>query len=170
MSRDVSAYLKTKVPFHRTKEKLYELLESKGITEVRITDSPLRVILEFNYPIQKTIHKLGVRFDIPLPEMKDEKKRKQTRDQYYRALYYILKSKLETVEFGIREFGREFLGDLIYHLPNGTSPTIADVFGPQIERGALEGKSEILMIVDMRGGDPVAKNKQIGAGQVDPER
>jgi len=147
MSRDISAYLKTKVNYYRTQEVINNLLEKQKITEIRHTQLKDQIILEFNYPFpEKQELKLGVRFILSLPKTDNDKERDRIRNQYYRALFYVLKSKLEAVEFGIREFGQEFLGDLIYKLPNGKTATVMEIISPQLERGFLEGKSEMLML------------------------
>ena len=147
---DISAYLKTKVHYIRTQEAISELLEKRNITEIRFTQNTKQVMLEFNYPLRQgqQTFKLGVRFMLELPEAENEKERHQYRNQYYRALYYILKSKFEAVEFGIREFAQEFLGDLVYHLPNGKTATIAEIISPQIEKSITQGTSEVLMLPD----------------------
>lgn len=155
MARDLSAYLKTKVSHYRTQEVITGLLERQGIDEVRFTQAGRDIILEFNYPDEfegKAI-KLGVRFKLTVPKTDNEKERKQLRNQYYRALFYVLKSKLESVEFGIREFGQEFLGDLIYKLPDGRTGTVAEIIAPQLQRSIAEGKSEVLMLEDRREGE-----------------
>jgi len=148
MSRDISAYLKTKVSHYRTQEVITKLLENRGITEIRFTQSIDQIMLEFNYPhqVDNKELKLGVRFVLKLPESNGEKERQQIRNQYFRALFYVLKSKLEAVEFGIREFGQEFLGDLVYQLPNGKTATVSEIIAPQIEKSMIDGTSEVLML------------------------
>jgi len=148
MSRDISAYLKTKVSHYRTQEVITQLLERRGITETRFTQSPDQIMLEFNYPheVDNKECKLGVRFTVKLPESNGEKERQQIRNQYFRALFYVLKSKLEAVEFGIRDFGQEFLGDLVYQLPNGKTATISELIGPQVEKSISDGTSEVIML------------------------
>lgn len=150
MSSDISAYLKTKVSHYRTQEVMTKLLEKHGITEIRFTQSIDQIMLEFNYPHQvknKELY-LGVRFVLKLPESNGEKERQQIRNQYFRALFYVLKSKLEAVEFGIRNFGQEFLGDLVYLLPNGKTATVSEIIAPQIEKSMIAGTSKVLMLPD----------------------
>lgn len=148
MARDLSAYLTTKVSHYRTQEVITQLLEKRGIDEIRFTQVGRDIVLEFNYPekIEGQIVKLGVRLKLSIPETSDQKEKQRLRNQYYRALYYVLKSKLEAVEFGIREFGQEFLGDLIYQLPNGKTATVAEVIAPQVTASIIAGKSEVLML------------------------
>lgn len=150
MGHDISAYLRTKVPYHRTQEVITRLLEKNGIDEIRFTHLAKEIRIEFNYPqdVDGKCLKLGVRFVMPIPEASTEKERIQARDQRYRALFYILKTKLEAVEFGLREFGQEFLGDLIYRLPNGKVATVSEIIGPQLQENLLAGKSELLMLTD----------------------
>ena len=147
---DISAYLKTKVHYNRTQEVISELLEKRGITEIRFSQNINQIMLEFNYPLkqQNKTFKMGVRFVLDFPQSDNDKQRQQYRNQYYRALYYMLKSKFEAVEFGIREFGQEFLGDLVYQLPNGKTATIAEIISPQVEKSITEGTSEVLMLPD----------------------
>lgn len=61
----------------------------------------------------------------------------KTEAQAYRALYWHLKHKFESVEFGIVTFEEEFLPYFIVKLPSGEQGTIAQYFVPELSRGAL---------------------------------
>lgn len=145
---DLKAYLHTQVNFVYTQAAITALLEKYGIGEIRHTQAGNDIILEFNYPDKRSKIKLGVRFKLTFPPTDNDKKKQQMRNQYYRALYYVLKSKLGAVEFGIREFGQEFLGDLIWTLPNGRSSTVSEIICPQMAKVLLEGKSSGLLMIE----------------------
>ena len=88
-----------------------------------------------------------IRFVLPLPDKQDtkfwytpERRNKRTEEQAYaaweqacrskwRALYLIIKAKLEAVESGISTIEREFFYDIV--LPDGK--TIVEWMAPQLE-------------------------------------
>lgn len=95
-----------------------------------------------------------IRFILPLPDKQDkvfwytpERRSKRTEQQAYaaweqacrsrwRALYLIIKAKLEAVESGISTVEREFFYDVV--LPDGK--TIGEFMAPQLETVYSTGK------------------------------
>jgi len=139
MSRDIGAYLKTKVPFYKTQEAITSLLEKYDIYDIQFTNTIDTITLMFLYPYKKDL-KLGVKITLQIPPAKKDKERIQLKNQYYRALFYYLKSKMEAVHFGIRDFGEEFLGDLTLRLNDGTITTIKERLTPQLTQELINGK------------------------------
>lgn len=92
-----------------------------------------------------------VRFIIDLPELEDFAKTPKGRDredttarkeweqairQRWRALYLVIRAKLEAVESDISDFEEEFLANII--LPDGT--TVGEYLLPQIAKSYETGK------------------------------
>lgn len=76
------------------------------------------------------------------PERRTKRTEKQAYEQWeqacrsrWRALYLIIKAKLEAVESGISTIEREFFYDTV--LPNGQ--TVGEYMSPQIEKAYLTG-------------------------------
>lgn len=148
MPRDIGAYLKTKVSFHKTQEAITDLLQKHKVEDVQFTNTINSITLIFLYPrkINQNFMKLGVQITLTFPIGKDDKEKSQLKNQYYRALFYYLKSKLEAVEFGIRDFGEEFMADLMMKLPTGKTVTVKQLLASQIEKNLLGQTSEIKLL------------------------
>lgn len=140
-------YANTVVSVSKTQEKIRKLLRENNVIAIRFTDVVEKILLEFNYPIKDNPNAcFGVRIEINLPELDNAKKEEQSRRQYYRALYWILKAKFEAINFGLVEFGKEFLGNLLYRLPNGISKTTSELLAENQSAVKILGQSQILMI------------------------
>lgn len=97
-----------------------------------------------------------VKFLLPMPNKSDfkhtparikrsdagtEKAWKQATRQRWRALFLVIKAKLEAVETGITVFEEEFMAHIV--LPNGK--TVSDVMLPQIETAYQTGTMPALL-------------------------
>jgi hypothetical protein len=138
-------YKQTNVSTSRSQESIERFLKHFGILETRFTNTAEQIVFEFNYPLQKGDKnlKVGVRLIVHLPESKNQD---QTRKQYYRILLHHLKAKFIAVETGLAEFGHEFLGDLLYSLPNGKQVTVGEIVGPMVEKNIAGDRSGLLML------------------------
>ena len=104
-----------------------------------------------------TLDNRQIRFLLPLPDIEDyrytpEKRRKRSEEQAYaaweqacrsrwRAMYLIIKAKLEAVEQGISTVEREFFYDIV--LPDGR--TVGEYLAPQIATAYETGKMPPLL-------------------------
>lgn len=139
MAKKLTSYGQTTVSFLKSQQYIAKLLLKHGIEDIQFTQTRKKIGFKFLYPQDEI--KLGVLITLNLPEISDKKKQEQITNQYWRALYYYLKSKLEAVEFGIREFVEEFFADLIIkQLPGGQDLTVRDVVIPQVEKAIKENK------------------------------
>jgi len=139
MSKKLTSYKRTSVNFLKSQQYISKLLLKHGIEDLQFTQTRKKIGFKFLYP-QDNI-KLGVLITLNLPEISDKKKQEQIINQYWRALYYYLKSKLEAVEFGIREFIEEFFADLIIkQLLGGQDLTVRDQIIPQLDKAIKENR------------------------------
>lgn len=63
--------------------------------------------------------------------------------QAMRLLFYWLKTKIESVAFGLREVQEEFLSDVIVRGPDGRETTVGKMIRPQLTQGS-NGVADVL--------------------------
>ena len=106
-----------------------------------IGDMPmLEFMVEYDDP--SGIHKgLAIRVKPPLLQVKKGRKYgyrwENAPAQSMRLLYWWLKSRLEAILFGLRDFTQEFLSDVIMKLPNGRDATVGEIIAPQIKESKI---------------------------------
>lgn len=132
---------KTSVSVAKTKADIEELIQKAGAGQF-ISGYRKDVAM-----IGFSLENRQIRFMLPLPDKQDkqfwytpERRNRRTGDQAYaaweqacrsrwRALYLIIKAKLEAVESGVSTIEREFLYDVV--LPDGK--TVGEWMAPQLE-------------------------------------
>lgn len=132
---------KTNVSVAKSKADIEELIQKFGAKQFISGFKENMAVIGFS------ISDRQIRFVLPLPDKQDEKfwytperKNKRSEEQAYtaweqacrsrwRALYLIIKAKLEAVESGISTIEREFFYDVV--LPDGK--TIGEWMAPQLE-------------------------------------
>ena len=138
---------KTSVSVSKTKADIEELIQKAGAGQFVSGFKDNMAIIGFSLDNRQ------IRFILPLPDKQDktfwftpERRNKRTEDQAYaaweqacrakwRALYLIIKAKLEAVESGISTIEREFFYDIV--LPDGK--TIGEFMAPQLENVYTNG-------------------------------
>lgn len=139
---------KTTVSVSKTKADIEELIQKAGADQFVSGFKDNMAVIGF------TIANRQIRFILPLPDKQEqqfwytpERRSKRTEQQAYtaweqackskwRALYLIIKAKLEAVESGISTIEREFFYDIV--LPDGK--TVGEYMAPQIETAYESGK------------------------------
>lgn len=132
---------KTSVSVSKTKADIEELIQKAGAGQFISGYKDNIAVIGFSLADRQ------IRFALPLPDKDDkefwytpERRNKRSEEQAYaaweqacrsrwRALYLIIKAKLEAVESGISTVEREFFYDVV--LPDGR--TIGEYIAPQIE-------------------------------------
>lgn len=130
----------TAVTSDKTLSDIMAVLRRYKATGFGIVEDTGRIGVQFNMNSRR------VRFTAPLPNRKDyertperrlprsaaetEKAYAQATRQVWRALYLVIKAKLESVESGIETFEDAFMAQLV--LPSGE--TVGAWLKPQIER------------------------------------
>jgi len=136
-----SAYKATSVNWGKSQSDIGKLLDKQGIQDVRFTflSSRNELICEFNYPavIENEEKPVGVRITLPIPQGKNIE---QSKNQIHRALFYYLKSKFESMNFGLVEFMDEFMAHLVIYDKKGQSKTLSQHIMPQFRQGLVSGE------------------------------
>jgi len=132
---------KTSVSVAKTKADIEDLIQKAGAGQFVSGYKENMAVIGF------TLANRQIRFILPLPDKNDnafwltpERKTRRSEQQAHaaweqacrskwRALYLIIKAKLEAVESGISTVEREFFYDIV--LPDGQ--TIGEYMAPQIE-------------------------------------
>lgn len=132
---------KTSVPVSKTKADIEELIQKSGACQFISGYKDDMAVIGFSIADRQ------IRFVLPLPDKDDdsfwftpERKNKRTEQQAYaaweqacrskwRALYLIIKAKLEAVESGISTIEHEFFYDIV--LPDGK--TLGEFMAPQLK-------------------------------------
>lgn len=132
---------KTSVSVSKTKADIENLIQKAGAEQFVSGYKENMAVIGFSLANRQ------IRFVLPLPDKQDksfwytpERHTKRTEQQAYnaweqtcrsrwRALYLIIKAKLEAVESGISTIEREFFYDVV--LPDGK--TIGEFMAPQLE-------------------------------------
>lgn len=116
-----------------------KMLKAYGVSEMQWTTFWESHVVELRFAIKNSDGKrIGVKLVPPAFAAKrktwNAKKGKYeiidapNWSQSMRLLYWFLKSKLEAVAYGLRDFESEFLGDLIVKLPDGRESTVSEAF------------------------------------------
>lgn len=121
----MSAYKTTKVNYMRTQAQIAELLSNIGISDHRFTflNSQKQLILEFVKKEMINNEEQPISVKIVIPNIDEG-----NRNQLHRALFYYLKSKFESLEFGFLEFVQEFLPHLVFN-----NQTVYEMMKPQLQ-------------------------------------
>lgn len=149
---------KTSVSVAKTKADIEELVQKYGADQFISGFKDNIAIVGFSLADRQ------VRFVLPLPDKAkflytpgrgqrrtDDAARaawEQACRSKWRALYLVIKAKLEAVDAGISTFEREFLADIV--LPDGQ--TAGDWIHPQLEQAYLTGNMPPLL--------PISENNQ----------
>lgn len=124
------AYKNTKVDYIKSQVQIGKLLEGNGIYEKQFTDSlsegksQIIFIKELEFEGKKI--KMGV--SIRLPDVNEK-----NRNQLYRALFYYLKAKFESLTFGfVEEYNEAFVKEFMpYLITDKMGRTVADLILPK---------------------------------------
>lgn len=142
---------KMKAPYNTTTKDpdttmadINKLLKKYGISEIQWTTFWETNIVELRFAVtQPDGKKIGVKLVPPAFKAKrrtwnTKKNRYETLDapnwsQSLRLLYWYVKAKLEAVSYGLVDFDKEFLGDIITKLPNGREGTVIESIRARME-------------------------------------
>jgi hypothetical protein len=126
---------RTKVPVDRTKTEIERLVSNRGADQYVSGQQmqPPRALVQFH------LHDRIVRFELPLPPSRSGRESDRDRQEMrsrWRALFLIVKAKLEAVDSGITTFEEEFLAHIV--MPGDR--TIAQLVLPQVRQAYKTGK------------------------------
>jgi hypothetical protein len=134
----------TEVPVERSKRTIELLLQEHGAEQYHTGWDATRDVIEFGWQGKQ------IRFILPRPTPADfqvsaagrrreprqaEDAMRQADRQRWRALYLVVRAKLEAVEAGISMFEEEFLAFIV--VP-GKNQTIGEILQPRISSGSFD--------------------------------
>jgi hypothetical protein len=136
----------TEVPVERSKRQIELMLQQHGANAYHTGWDQTRDIIEFGWQDKQ------IRFVLPRPNKTDfelspgkltrnptqiARAMEQADRQRWRALYLVVRAKLEAVEAGIAIFEEEFMAFIV--IP-GRNQTIGEILVPQIGAGHFDVK------------------------------
>lgn len=134
----------TEVPIEKSKHHIESLLRQHGADAYHTGWDQTRDIIEFGWQGKQ------IRFVLPRPKREDFSRTRQNRSrtasqitqaieqadrQRWRALYLVVRAKLEAVEAGIAVFEEEFMAFIV--VP-GKNQTIGEIMIPRIQQGKFD--------------------------------
>ena len=147
----VLPYQTTKVPVSRTQAAIFEMVRDHGATDFMFTDvndpskSGVMFAVRFGEGGPKVTVRLEAKTDGIIREIRKKHHYTNTGPEYalpeqreraqmmaWRVLHDEVKARLVAVRYGVIDFVRAFLSDIV---PNGNGPTLGDTITAQIERG-----------------------------------
>ena len=138
------AYKHTYLDASYTEQKINEMLEELGISQMRITRGASNYVVEFIVKMYEGESSRKVRINVPLEEI-GEKRGKRERDAMFRILYYNLKNRFVSVANGLREFEEEFLSDLVV-MVDGQEQRVGDIIAPRYKEMLRDNKLPVFHI------------------------
>lgn len=121
----------TKVPVARTRDQIMEMMKRAGADGFIFGEDGRRATLGFR------INGRYVRFTVPFPERASDRLVRAR----WRALWLVVKARLEATAIGLMTIEEAFLGETM--LPD--KKTVAEVMLPQIESAYRDGKMPPLL-------------------------
>ena len=123
------AYKNTKVDYVKSQVCISKLLNLNGIKDIQHSSYQDKAQIMFikELKIEDKTMKVGVK--ISVPEVSDKNK-----NQLYRALFYYLKAKFESLTFGfVEEYNEAFVKEFMpYLIADKQGRTIADIILPKL--------------------------------------
>ena len=148
--RKIPAYKDTAVPIERSQSHIRELLYKYGADGIQFSElrRECKIQMRFMYEVEGEKGKgkvtYMVRIEAAVPEARTEQRRGQNERSCWRAVYWALKSRMESISYGIETFEQAFLAHFEAGLDEkGRSVTIGDRLIPRLRAGQLalpEGK------------------------------
>lgn len=124
----------TTVPVDKTRAEIEKTLARYGANRFAYFKESGMAIIVFE------AHERRIRFNLPVPESKDQKSEQAERSKW-RALLLCIKAKLESVESKIETFEDAFLAHVV--MPDGA--TVSDHIRPRIAESYSSQKMLALM-------------------------
>lgn len=144
----MKAYQQSSTSVAKSQEDIRRILSKYGADGVQFSEDWTKMILDIRF--MYTIGKIQyvVIFKVPIPKVETKtpgrgqqrsiSQMQKIQEQYergiWRAVFWAIKSRMESVEFGIETFQEAFLSH--FEIP-GTNNQIGDILIPRLETGHL---------------------------------
>ena len=123
------AYKNTKVDYAKSQIGINKLLNNNGIKDIQHSsfEDKVRILFIKELKVENKLMKVGVKIEIPEVE-------ERNKNQLYRALFYYLKAKFESLTFGfVEEFNEAFVKEFMpYLIADKQGRTVADIVLPKL--------------------------------------
>lgn len=123
------AYKNTKVDYVRSQIAIGKLLNNNGIKDIQHSSfaDKAQILFIKELKVEEKTMKVGVKIVVPDVEEKN-------RNQLYRALFYYLKAKFESLTFGfVEEYNEAFVKEFMpYLIADKEGRTVADIILPKL--------------------------------------
>ncbi len=125
------AYSNTKVDYVKSQMGINKLLRDNGVEDSQHSNIQGKAQLMFlkELDVKGKMMKVGVK--ISIPDVTDK-----NRNQLYRAMFYYLKAKFESLTFGfVEEYNEAFVKEFMpYLIADKQGKTIADIVLPKLNK------------------------------------
>ncbi len=146
------AYKNTKVDYNKSQSAIGKLLYDNGIVDKQFTDTSDKTEMVFLKTLEVEGKKMKIGVKINIPDVTEK-----NRNQLYRALFYYLKAKFESLTFGfVEEYNEAFVKEFMpYLITDKQGKTVADMILPKFNKaiGNVKDDGEQLFIEDKTEDD-----------------
>ena len=120
-------YKGTTINWSRTQGQVQVLMEKYGVKSFRWTSGIMgnTLIVRFEFIYEKNGFPIPCRIEVPIPNENEKE-----RSRLMRVFFWYLKTKMETVEAGFREFEEEFLSYIV----NKDGKTVYELVSPGLKQ------------------------------------
>jgi len=119
-------YYGTKVPTLKTQTKIKKFLGKYGLQAIKLIEDNFHKKGVIEFILSQNGIPIQFRFNFNLPEKESHQR------QVYRGLFYYLKARFTSVDFGINTVEKEFMSEIVMVLPDGRSGTMKELYGDKI--------------------------------------
>ncbi len=125
------AYSNTKVDYVKSQMVINKLLRDNGIEDSQHSNiqGKAQILFIKELDVEGKMMKVGIK--ISIPDVNDK-----NRNQLYRALFYYLKAKFESLTFGfVEEYNEAFVKEFMpYLIADRQGRTVADIVLPKLNK------------------------------------
>lgn len=139
------AYANTRVDYVKSQSAISKLLQNNDILDKQFTERAGQSTITFLKDLIVEGNKMKVGVKITLPDVTEK-----TRNQLYRALFYYLKAKFESLTFGfVEEYNEAFVKEFMpYLIADKQGRTVADLVLPKFQTAIGHTKSGEQLYLD----------------------
>jgi hypothetical protein len=141
------AYKNTNVDSIKSQMQINKVLKDNGIVDIQQSTVQGKGELVFIKELLVDTKKMKVGVKISIPDVTDK-----TKNQLYRALFYYIKAKFESLTFGfVEEYNEAFVKEFMpYLITDKTGRTVADIILPKFSNAIEHTKTGEQLYLDKR--------------------
>jgi hypothetical protein len=142
------AYKNTNVDSVKSQMQINKVLKDNGISDIQQSTVQGKGELIFIKELIVDTKKMKVGVKISIPDVTDK-----NRNQLYRALFYYIKAKFESLTFGfVEEYNEAFVKEFMpYLITDKTGKTVADIILPKFSNAIEHTKQGEQLYLDNKG-------------------